>query len=431
MATAMRAPGPGLRVGHLRLRAADAVQAGRGARRIEDALRCASLPDRGATLLLVRRLALGRIAADASTQTLALRIESRLRSVTRWHQGTAADDDPHAEAVWFTDRVQALAALALRLAEQRPVQAWYWSRLLQPSSTGAVDVPTLAATLQALAREAVAPVALPALVATLLQRVERRVLLGLFTPPAAAALLHDAGIASVDAPLDTATRAKTGTGSGTDWIAALQAHDAAMPSHGNDRVYAPASPDVPMAAWADRPAVAPTALPAAVPAGSNPVQAPAPTTPATMPLPFDITLPTLAGGALFLLPVLARLGFAAEGYPALAARVIGRALERLQVPADDPLRALFTPRRAADADAATEVLAETWLDACRHALRRRFRIGLASLVLRPASVAATRSHVDVHFALAATDLRVRRHGFDLDPGWLPWFGRVVAFHFDR
>lgn len=431
MATALRAPGPGLRVGHLRLRAADAVQASRGARRIEDALRCASLPGSGATLLLVRRLALGRIAADASTQTLALRIEARLRGVTRWQQGTAAGDDPHAEAVWFTDRVQALAALALRLAEQRPVQAWYWSRLLQPPSTDAVGVPTLAATLQALAREAAAPVALPALVNTLLQRVERRVLLDLFTPSAAAALLHDAGIAPIDATLDTATRATTGTGTRIDWIAALQAHDAAKPSHGNDRACAPAAPAVPMATRVGRRAAAGTAVPAAVPAGWNPVQAPAPTAPVTMPLPFDTALPTLAGGALFLLPVLARLGFAAEGHPALAARVIGCALERLQVPADDPLRALFTPRRVADADAASEALAATWLDACRHALRRRFRIGLASLVLRPASVAATRSHVDVHFALAATDLRVRRYGFDLDPGWLPWFGRVVAFHFDR
>jgi len=24
---------------------------------------------------------------------------------------------------------------------------------------------------------------------------------------------------------------------------------------------------------------------------------------------------------------------------------------------------------------------------------------------------------------------VRRAGLDIDPGWLPWFGRVVAFQF--
>jgi hypothetical protein len=24
---------------------------------------------------------------------------------------------------------------------------------------------------------------------------------------------------------------------------------------------------------------------------------------------------------------------------------------------------------------------------------------------------------------------VRRLGLDIDPGWLPWFGRVVAFHY--
>ena len=24
---------------------------------------------------------------------------------------------------------------------------------------------------------------------------------------------------------------------------------------------------------------------------------------------------------------------------------------------------------------------------------------------------------------------LRRHGLDSDPGWVPWFGRIVAFHF--
>jgi hypothetical protein len=28
-------------------------------------------------------------------------------------------------------------------------------------------------------------------------------------------------------------------------------------------------------------------------------------------------------------------------------------------------------------------------------------------------------------------LAVRRAGLDLDPGWVPWFGRVVGFHYGR
>jgi hypothetical protein len=27
------------------------------------------------------------------------------------------------------------------------------------------------------------------------------------------------------------------------------------------------------------------------------------------------------------------------------------------------------------------------------------------------------------------DMTVRRAGLDLDPGWVPWLGRVVQFHY--
>ncbi|BAL26838.1 hypothetical protein [Azoarcus sp. KH32C] len=54
----------------------------------------------------------------------------------------------------------------------------------------------------------------------------------------------------------------------------------------------------------------------------------------------------------------------------------------------------------------------------------------AALAERPAHVIATRSHVDIHLRLADVDLDIRRPGLDLDPGWLPWLGRVVHFHYD-
>lgn len=50
---------------------------------------------------------------------------------------------------------------------------------------------------------------------------------------------------------------------------------------------------------------------------------------------------------------------------------------------------------------------------------------------RAARVRADPSHVDVHLRLAEVDLELRRGGLDLDPGWLPWLGRVVRFHYDR
>lgn len=58
----------------------------------------------------------------------------------------------------------------------------------------------------------------------------------------------------------------------------------------------------------------------------------------------------------------------------------------------------------------------------------------AALAERPARVRATRSHLDVHLRLSDVHrdvhLDIRRTGLDLDPGWLPWLGRVVRFHYD-
>jgi hypothetical protein len=76
-----------------------------------------------------------------------------------------------------------------------------------------------------------------------------------------------------------------------------------------------------------------------------------------------------------------------------------------------------------------EHVASAWLTAARRWLRRNAGIGLSDLIRRPAELAATPTHVDVFFDLAQADMRLRRAGLDLDPGWLPWFGRVVAYHF--
>lgn len=176
---------------------------------------------------------------------------------------------------------------------------------------------------------------------------------------------------------------------------------------------------------------------------------------------------TAAGGLLFLLPLLARLGLpawreAVGDAPAFTAAVLGAALHRLRIDADDPAWALALPIGAAAAlprgavpppapwlddrlaprfgppGAMARRLAEApdapaqaalWLDACRRWLRRIGGLGLASLVARPGRLALTATHADGFFALAQTDLRVRRLGLDIDPGWLPWFGRVVAFHY--
>ncbi len=174
---------------------------------------------------------------------------------------------------------------------------------------------------------------------------------------------------------------------------------------------------------------------------------------------------TAAGGLLFLVPLLERLGYgdwwaaANAGPPAVGpvAAVFHELLSRSRLDAGDPAWELAAP--AADAwnappDRATSALVMSrlesigaatrpeldaglraatthglWLAACRRVLRRRVGIGLASVVTRPARLAIGATHVDLFFPLSAVDVRVRRAGLDVDPGWVPWLGRVVAFHY--
>ncbi|WP_129674654.1 hypothetical protein [Candidatus Chloroploca sp. Khr17] len=71
-----------------------------------------------------------------------------------------------------------------------------------------------------------------------------------------------------------------------------------------------------------------------------------------------------------------------------------------------------------------------WLTATRRWLRRSpAHIGLHDLVTRPALISTTATHLDLTFDHSQTDLRLRRHGLDFNPGWVPWLGKVVSFHY--
>ncbi len=47
----------------------------------------------------------------------------------------------------------------------------------------------------------------------------------------------------------------------------------------------------------------------------------------------------------------------------------------------------------------------------------------------PAQVVATTSHIDIYLSLNHVRLDLRLAAWDTNPGWLPWLGRVVAFHY--
>ena len=81
-------------VQHLHLSATSAQAAVHAVHRLEDALRCASLPDTGERLLLVRRLHLGRLPAGLSSQSLSLLIEQRvLAAGGSWVHGEHGSDN--------------------------------------------------------------------------------------------------------------------------------------------------------------------------------------------------------------------------------------------------------------------------------------------------------------------------------------------------
>jgi hypothetical protein len=173
-------------------------------------------------------------------------------------------------------------------------------------------------------------------------------------------------------------------------------------------------------------------------------------------------LPTAFAGLPMLLTVLDALGMPRwlELQPPHVAKVFARAwlrhiADRLQLPAADGMRLplALAPDEEAALDAGTACWAgfawpawsdaplpqttrgaawaafAPWRVAVRRALRRHGGLGIASLCRRPGLVAGTSTHVDVTLPLEAADLRVRRAGLDRDPGWVPWFGRIVAFHF--
>ena len=143
---------------------------------------------------------------------------------------------------------------------------------------------------------------------------------------------------------------------------------------------------------------------------------------------------TSVGGLLFLLPVLGGLGFGAwqaqHTDRPLCSPILRRALQHLRVAETDPAWERVDSLPSA-AELAQDGLLAAWLDACRRQLYRAERLSLARLCRRPARLRWTATHLDVQLDLRHADIRVRRQGFDLNPGWLPWLGRVVSFSYEQ
>lgn len=91
--------------------------------------------------------------------------------------------------------------------------------------------------------------------------------------------------------------------------------------------------------------------------------------------------------------------------------------------------AIFGPSPRSDLESLHVVRA--WALAVRRWCWRAGRMSVREIVNRSGRVLSSRTDVDVSFLLENADVRIRRVGLDIDPGWLPWFGCVVRFHYVR
>jgi hypothetical protein len=113
--------------------------------------------------------------------------------------------------------------------------------------------------------------------------------------------------------------------------------------------------------------------------------------------------------------------------------------DQLAVPASDPMRlglGLESPEDNAAREAGLEpalakAISRHWRRRLGRWCARPGRPRLLALVRRPGAVVASRTHLEVWFDLGQAQIDVRRAGLDLDPGWVPWLGLVVRFHYER
>jgi hypothetical protein len=481
-------------VERLRLRASSEAAVRTTVLALEDAFRTATLPDAGARLICVRRLHLGELPTGASAQALSLLLESRFANA-RWTMAHGAHAGAgSADVVWFRDDLEAHIVAGLRVANAEALDGWYW-RLAMPGIARPHAPEQLRTIAFAVAAFEEGPSAMPAWTAAVVRAGHRDRLVaalrrgdghalsrlariaGLANAMRGAAAVPDVRHAVPAPAAGQPAAARPSMSIAPDdraaFVDALAGRAAGRSRAGAGRiaVRSPARRPQPTSAPGSRrpaPAAAarvrqarggpqssmaetgingrrggpvrPHALPPADAAGRTvdvPRRRAADSTPPPVASAWDRpdAEPTVAGGLLFLLPVLERVGFAAwcaqrgsaEPEPdVVAAAVLQLLLARLGVDEEDPVWALAAPFRLHPArrDAAS------WLTRCRRYVRRRAHIGLASLVVRPARIAVTATHADVFFPLSAADARTRRAGLDIDPGWVPWFGRVVAFHYE-
>jgi hypothetical protein len=169
----------------------------------------------------------------------------------------------------------------------------------------------------------------------------------------------------------------------------------------------------------------------------------------------DVDWPTEYAGVYFALHVLRHLGIAAvlEEHPRLAIsqlvpRILLRVAMRAGVGRHDPIlrplvedaegaplaneEPVVVPRTLSHLHrlrATPDLNERLWACAVRRWCWRVARISTADMLRRPGRIRATPASIDVTLPMATVNLALRRAGLDIDPAYVPWFGRLVHFHY--
>ena len=108
--------------------------------------------------------------------------------------------------------------------------------------------------------------------------------------------------------------------------------------------------------------------------------------------------------------------------------------QTLQLDQDDPVVDFICLQLGLDGRQELEQLAELPAAAELDVLAQRWyaktEVWNRALLRLDATIELSPGHVDIHTAINNVQLPVRLAGLDINPGWLPWLGKVVSFHYD-
>jgi hypothetical protein len=447
------------RVRHLRIACRREEHARRARVLLEDALRTASLDDDG-RLIVVRRLDLGALPLTASATMWSRRVEQRFQQL----RGEAISvEHPRAQSanvVFFRNAAEPWRQLAERAASAQPCPEWFWPRAargwhlqLTAAETLCLAFRSLALQSQAAALTLVQRLATSGDVRALLEALREEDVL-LVMPQFAAGLAPDDTVPEVEGgthlqPALVSTLPVTSL----QLLASLPPRDVrslllAAAAFSSAGIPIPNPPQLvamidalrsqPIAAVESRdPLHSKQSAPATRHGRKTPPASADEKQIASRQLEDQSKtaewdrLPTAAGGLLFLIRL-----FELAGLPevldrrrdlsqaGLAWQLFRSALRLSRVDEKDALWSLPDPAGPLPAGMLWRPLLRA-----HHRCRKFSGLSLRELICRPALASLTETHIDLFFRPADADVRVRRAGLDVNPGWVPWLQRVVTFHY--